>query len=114
LHWVVVIVLLLRGVLSLKLLRIVALLLHWHRRVTTLISSRISSRDTRRIGDSAGGTVLPLRRLTSRRSVIARIAAAGKKKSGQANEAKSCNASNCASSNGAHGGAAFAAIGIGS
>lgn len=93
-------------VLSLKLLRVVALLLHRHR--------RIASRYTRRIDSSAGGIVLFLRRLAGRRGVIARMTVAIEKESEQANETKSYNTSDCASRNGAHGSAAFATVGIGS
>lgn len=103
---IIVIILLLVRVLSLKLLRIVALLLHRHR--------GIASRYTRRIDSSAGGIVLSLRRLTGRRSVVARMTVAIQKEGEQANETKSDNASDCASRNGTHGSAAFAAVGIGS
>lgn len=103
---VLLLLLLLLRILSLKLLRIVALLLHRH--------WRIASWYPRGIDSPSGGIVLSLRRLTSRRTVIARIAVAVEEKSSQANEAKSCYASNCASRNGTYRSTAFAAVGTGS
>lgn len=104
LHRVIVIVLLLGRILSLKLLRIVALL-HWHRCITSLVSGRY----TRRINSSTSSITLSLRRLASGRSIITSITAAVEKENGKANEAKGCNASNCTAHNGTHGSAAFAA-----
>lgn len=115
LHRVIIVVLLLRRILSLerllsrKLLRIVTLL-HWHRRIASLVSGR----HARRIKSSTGSIILSLRRLARRRDVVARIAAAVEEERGEADETQGCNASNCASRNGAHGSAAAPAAGVGS
>lgn len=118
-HWrcarrlrrVMVVVLLLLGrILSRKLLRIIALLLHWHRCIASLVSSRYAQR----IDSSAGRMILSLRRLAGSRGVIARITVAGEEESGQADETQGRNASNCASRNGTHGSAAVPAARIGS